>query len=305
MKIGLLINERSIRMRGKLELFVDAKSELGEGPLWVSEVQTLFWVDLVAGTINWIDALSGDHHTFQTGQYVGCIVKKQSGGFLLALQNGIYELNKSMKQLTFLTDPEISMTDNRFNDGKCDPQGRFWAGTMSMKGVKGAGTLYCFEKNLSCRDVIHNVSISNGIGWSPDEKRMYYIDSAAKEVYVYQYDKVSGLISNPRTAISFYDQKGLPDGMAVDEEGMLWIAHWDGGQVSRWNPYTGKLLESIAVPAKHVTSCAFGGPNMDELYITTARVDMSLKELEQYPHSGSVFRFKTNTKGLPVHSFAG
>jgi sugar lactone lactonase YvrE len=175
---------------------------------------------------------------------------------------------------------------------------------MAIEETEGAGSLYSLEKHLQVRKLLDNLSISNGMGWSPDYSTMYLIDSPTKKVFAFDYDLTTGNISNRRVAVTIPEElAGFPDGMTVDTEGTIWVALWAGFKVTRWNPHTGKLLQSISVPAPNVTSCTFGGSNLNELYITTARKDMNQAALNQYPYAGSVFRFKTDAIGMKSFEF--
>lgn len=289
----------------KLELIVDAKADLAEGPCWDRERKVLYWVDIVGKKVHMYDPNQLQSRTIEVGQYVGAVVPRKSGGLMLAMHHGFYSLDLETEALVPIADPEREKENNRFNDGKCDASGRFWAGTMELDGKKGEGSLYCLDRNLDVRTVLQNVSISNGLGWSPDHKTMYYIDTPTRQVAAFDYDLDTGTISNKRTVVSIPEGDGDPDGMTVDEEGMIWVAHWGGSRVSRWNPSTGECLEEIPVPASQVTSCAFGGDHLDELYITTARLGLGQNDRLNEPHAGGLFRIKVNVRGLPSHPFAG
>jgi len=287
------------------ELIIDARAELGEGPSWDEENRRLYWVDLSGQKLHVYDPAEDADRIVHFDQAVGAVVPRRSGGVALALQHGFYTMDEKLERLTQLADPERHLSGNRFNDGKCDAAGRFWAGTMSLHGEKGAGTLYRLDPDRTVTPVIAGVSISNGIGWSPDNRTMYYIDSETRQVMAYAYDLETGRMKDGRMIVTLPEQEGLPDGMAVDEEGMIWVAQWDGYKVSRWNPHTGRLLDIVPVPARFVTSCVFGGTRLDELYITTARAGLGAEELERYPHAGGVFRIRTNVKGLPTYGYGG
>ncbi|CJH72132.1 Gluconolactonase [Streptococcus pneumoniae] len=219
------------------------------------------------------------------------------------MENGFYSINVNTEKLTHIFDPEPHLIENRFNDGKCDPAGRFWAGSTDTYGMNAAGSLYCLHHNLSVEKKVSHVNTSNGIAWSPDHTYFYFIDTPTKKVVRYQYNIRTGDIHNPSDVINFSENDGLPDGMTIDEEGCLWIAHWGGSKITRWNPFTGEQILSIPIPALYVTSCTFGGPNLTDLYVTTARTRMSDNELKEYPHAGGIFRIQTNVKGCPTYSF--
>jgi sugar lactone lactonase YvrE len=288
----------------EIELVVDAKAKLGEGSIWDAKKQLLYWVEIEGGFVHIYDPATGKDKEIRVGQKVGTVVVRRSGGLMLAVQDGFASFDPASGKLEVLApNPESKTTGNRFNDGKCDPAGRFWAGTL---GRGGSGALYCLQADGRCEKKEGNITTSNGIVWSLDKKTMYYIDTHALNVAAYDYDLASGTIANKREVIRVDgDQLGHPDGMTQDAEGMLWIAHWDGAAVRRWDPKTGKLLESVSIPAQKVTSCAFGGRNLDELYVTTANYDHSPQADPEFPQAGGLFRFKPGVKGLEAFEFAG
>ncbi|MBS4203983.1 SMP-30/gluconolactonase/LRE family protein [Lederbergia citrea] len=286
-----------------VELIVDAQAELGEGPSWDAESKVLYWVDILGKQIHTYEPSSGSTGIIQLDEHIGAVVPRKNGGLVAVLQSGFYFIDLPSERLTFIENPEEHLENNRFNDGKCDPNGRFWAGTMAYDGAEGQASLYCFEQGNHVKKVLDNVTISNGIAWSPDFKTMYYIDTPTRQVVSYDYDMKTGEISNKRIAVVIPHEMGGPDGMTSDLEGNIWIAHWGGFQVTRWNPKTGELLVSIPIPAPQVTSCVFGGENLDELYITTARTGLDQETLEKYPHAGGLFRVKTGIKGSDTFKF--
>ncbi|HLU21396.1 SMP-30/gluconolactonase/LRE family protein [Lederbergia graminis] len=292
-------------MQYEVELVVDERAILGEGPTWDSEKKVLYWVDILGRKIHCYDPTTQNTKTITLDQYVGAAVPNTTGGLVLALQHGFYSIDLETEELTPIHDPEEHLPNNRFNDGKCDAAGRFWAGTMSLSDEANVGNFYRLDVDHKVNKMVENVTTSNGIAWSPDNKTMYYIDTPTCEIVAYDFDLETGSISNKRVAIKHPKERGFPDGMTIDAEGMLWVATWSGAQVCRWNPHTGELLESVKIPSPLVTSCCFGGDNLDELYITTARVGLNEKTLEQYPHAGSLFKIKTNVKGQPMHPFRG
>lgn len=288
-----------------VELVLDAKAELGEGPLWDHRRRVLYWVDITAGRIHVYDPYTGKDRIIDTGEPVGCVTPRMNGDLLMAMKNGFASLDVESAVIRRLIDPEKHLPANRFNDGKCDPRGRFWAGTMSLKGQKGAGSLYCLYPDLTVRTMLSGVTTSNGLAWSADQKKLFYIDTGTGNVSVFAYDAESGDIGHRRKLISIPSNEGKPDGMTIDEAGMLWVAHWGGGRVSRWNPKDGKRIASLEIPAPNVTSCTFGGSHFDELYITTARGPLSDDQLEKYPQAGGLFRAKPGVRGLRQSVFAG
>ena len=285
------------------KLVIDVKAKLGEGPIWDSEKQVLYWVDILGQNLHIYDPVSKINNTVSIGQYVSTVVPRSAGGVALTTQNGFFSLDLDSEELQPIADPERNMPDNRFNDGKCDAAGRFWAGTMAMNGSGPNGSLYCLDLDGSVRKVLGGISISNGIAWSLDNSRMYYVDSATKQVAAFDYDIHSGTVANRRVIIDLSEGNAFPDGITIDAEGMIWVALWDGYRVERWNPDTGELLQTVSVPTAKVSACAFGGRDLDELYITTARENMSADQLEKEPMAGCVFSVKVGVKGIPGNSF--
>ncbi|MDX1523955.1 MAG: SMP-30/gluconolactonase/LRE family protein [Anaerolineae bacterium] len=293
-------------MMPQVALFVDHLAELGEGPGWDAAAQRLYWVDIYGQALHLFTPASGLHRIIPMPAKIGCAVPKTSGGMLVALQNGLFTLDLDSEMLTAIADPEAGLPHNRFNDGKCDPRGRFLAGTMDDREIGiAAGSLYSVEADLSIRRLFDGVTISNGIGFSPDHKTMYYIDSPTRLVVAFDYDLETGDVRNRRIVVTIPEGWGDPDGMTTDTEGMLWVALWSGESVTRWNPATGELLERIPVPALNVSSCTFGGPEMNELFLTTARKGTDPATLAKYPKTGAVFRHKTNVVGMENFVFAG
>ncbi|OAB45165.1 SMP-30/gluconolactonase/LRE family protein [Paenibacillus antarcticus] len=290
-----------------LEVVVHANATLGEGPSFDAVSNRLLWVDIELHLLHIYYLDSGEDVTYEIGQSIGAVVPYREDEVIVVLYEGFHKYQLSTGTLTFIAHPEQHRPNNRFNDGKCDPFGRLWAGTMSLEGKENCGSLYCLDHDLSVRKVLDDVSISNGLGWSVDGSTMYFIDTPSRQVDAFDYDGAKGTISNRRMAFKMPDDAGYPDGMTVDAEGMLWIAEWNGGRVGRWNPDTGQLLDQIAVPSGHVTSCVFGGRELEDLYITTACTGMKYDLLEEKPLSGNLFRIKTGVKGqatIPYQSGA-
>ncbi|MEN8123183.1 MAG: SMP-30/gluconolactonase/LRE family protein [Bacteroidota bacterium] len=278
-------------------------SILAESPVWHPEEKVLYWVDIVGGKLFSYDPRKEETRTVKLGSMVGAVVPA-SGEYsvIVALETGVFglTLNEELKKLSNY--PENEIKDNRFNDGKCDPAGRFWIGTMNKNVIEKAGNLYVFNgNNLELKQP--EVTISNGIAWSIDHKTMYYIDTAEYAVFAYDFDYLSGVISNRRIAIKIPEDAGAPDGMTIDSNGMLWVAHWGGFAVRCWDPGTGKIVDEIDIPAPHVTSCTFGGENLNTLYITTASEGLSEAQIQQYPLSGAIFKVELNVKGVSNYLF--
>ncbi|HIJ73552.1 MAG TPA: SMP-30/gluconolactonase/LRE family protein [Candidatus Hydrogenedentes bacterium] len=292
-------------MSDSVELIIEAQATLGEGAIWDSKKRLFYWVDILEKQLHIFNPATSEDRTFYLDQYVGTVVPRKAGGLMLGLYHGFASFDPDTQALEIVHDPEPGRDTNRFNDGKCDPAGRFWAGTMELEGRPGAGSLYCMDTDLSVRRMLEKTGISNGIAWSLDHTTMYYIDTLTWQVAAFDYDIKTGSIANRRPTITFTKEMGHPDGMTIDEEGMLWIALCFGGRVTRWNPSNGELLQSIHVPARLVTSCAFGGPNLEQLYITTARVTLDEAALRELPLAGSVFRAEPGVRGIPAYEFGG
>lgn len=280
----------------KASLLYPSQCYLGEGPLWHAERRSCFWVDIENGMLyehHWHDA---SVNTWQFNYKVTMVVQGKNNDLLISLDTAIAKFDPASAQLTWLFDIEKE-NDNRCNDAACDSRGRLWVGTMHLKHLAGEGSLYCcngkeVDKKVSA------TSISNGIAWSLDNTRLYFIDSPTQVVQSFIYDEYSGAIDFEKNAIEIPGNMGTPDGMAIDEEGMLWVAHWGGYGVYRWDPFSGKHLSTIEVPAPHVTSCAFAGENLDHLVITTARENLTAEQQDKYPQSGDVFVVTPGVKGV-------
>lgn len=270
----------------------------GEGPVWDDANKRLYWIDIVNGQINCLNQHQ-QLKKIETGQKIGAIALTESGDIIAALKNGLYRVDISTGLMTKIIDPEYDKPDNRFNDGKCDPVGRFWAGTMSDIGEIAKGSLYTLEPDGTISEKLTGLSISNGLAWDLNEKKFYHIDTPTRQIVAFDYCNEMGEITNGKPIIMIDKTEGVPDGMTIDEEGMLWVAHWNGGRVSRWNPKTATKQQEVFLPVSKVTSCTFGGDNLGDLYITTARIGLTEKELAEQPHAGATFLFKNiGVKGV-------
>jgi sugar lactone lactonase YvrE len=281
-------------------------TELGEGPVWEPISQTIYWVDILQGLIFY--SITGALPlTLATHQPVGCVVPHEDGSLIAALKDGIYRIDRKTKDIKLIAAPpnEIHGTPHRFNDGKCDKLGRLWVGSTTTNETISASSLYCLDLNGELKLALDNITVSNGLGWSPDNKTFYFIDSPTRRIDAFDYELSSGTISNRRTVIDTSSQAGLPDGLSVDSEGMLWVAHWDGYRICRWNPYDGRCLETVELPVARITSCCFVGDELNLLFVTTARIGQSSKLLQSQPLAGSTFIITPDCKGLaltPCHA---
>ena len=279
------------------ELHYNAKATLGEGPAWDARTQTLYWVDVLEKRI-----YAGSKLFLQLDDFVSCLAPRKDGGLVIAQRFGFWTFDPETNKLFTLASPKGEPSNNRFNDGKCDPRGRFVAGTMDHSEQETSGSLYSLSPEGRLKKLLKDVRISNGLAWSPDCKTMYFIDTPTREVKAFEYDIETGQIANPRMLIHFEDTFGWPDGMTTDAKGNLWIAMWGGARVTQWDA-NGILMEQFGIAALNPTSCVFGGPDLNELYITTARVGMDAAALKKYPQAGGVFRMQTNVTGMPTYEF--
>lgn len=286
------------------ELVLDAKAELGEGALWHPFEKKLYWVDIEGKVLHIYDPLSAYDRQLAMGERIGTVAFAQAGGALVALQNGIHHLDVDTQKLTLLNNP-LPDPKLRFNDGKCDPSGRFWVGSIALDSRKKGAALYRFDPDKTIHKMLDGVTISNGIVWTSDRKTMYYNDTPTLKIQAFDYEDKTGVISNRRVAVTIPEGLGSPDGMTIDVEDKLWVALWGGNCVARFDPATGALMHRITVPAPHVSSCAFGGDNLDTLYITTAREGMNAEKLQEFPLSGGLFSVKPGVRGLPAFFYVG
>ena len=276
------------------DVYRRADADLGEGPCWDPRRQALVWVDILRREVHL--TTPDEDRVLTTPDYVGAVVPASGGGLLLAM-DGFATLDVdsgAIRQVAAIQrDPSV-----RMNDGKCDPAGRFWAGTMHVDEVPGAGALYRLDGPASATCVIAPVTISNGLGWSPDGAWMYYIDTPTRSVRRYAFDVAGGTLGPGSELVDTSAHAGFPDGMSVDAQGNLWVAFWDGGAVRCFSP-EGTLLEELQVPVRRPTSCTFGGPALRQLLITTARHGLTEAELREQPLAGSVLVAEPGVAGLP------
>jgi len=283
-------------------LFIECQNDLGEGPLWDAREGALFWLDINRARVQRYDPQTKATHIFEMPMRVTALGLRERGGFVCATEKGFYFWDGKSTSLEFITHPEEGKAGARFNDGKVDRAGRFWAGTMDPRNATSA--LYRLDTDLSARRMEEGITISNGIGWSPDNRKMYYADSLRYAVYEYTFDLQSGSISERRVFIQVEKDFGVPDGLTVDSQGYVWIAFYDGWKVVRYTP-DGKEDARVALPVARPTCPAFGGPALDRLYVTTAIDGLPERELEQQPQAGDVFVIEAGVKGLAEPMFAG
>lgn len=242
--------------------------------------------------------------SWELPETIGTVAPRQSGGLILALGNDVVAFDPATGELQHLATIE-SDPRTRLNDGKCDPRGRFWVGSMDIEEQKSIGALYCMDANGKVQQWADSVGVSNGMTWSPDERRMYYIDSPTRCVDVFDMEPDSGVLSKRRTLFSFEEDEGFPDGMTSDARGNLWIAHWGGARVTQRDGQSGKPLAVYKTKAWQTSACCFGGAELDALFVTTARVGLTEEQQSAFPDSGHLLRLKTNVRGTPTHAYAG
>lgn len=309
--IGLLTLTLADKVRGQeekdekheVELTLKIKSELGEGAFWDHRTQRLFWVDITGLKVHIYDPETGINKTFPTPSMVGTVVPGYKDKAVIALVDGIYLLNTLSGEISLLSDVEADMTYNRFNDGKCDPNGNLWVGSMHFDQTLPKANLYKVDGKGNASKMLDSVTISNGIVWTKDSRTMYYIDTPTGQIRAFDFDVENSSISNERIAVEVPVSMGFPDGMTIDDEDKLWVGLWNGNAVARFDPVSGKLISKIEVPAHNVTSCSFGGRNFETLYITTSSLDMNEEEQAKYPLAGSLFEVKPGVKGVAGNFF--
>ena len=286
-----------------VELVADAHAIVGEGPVWDATAGLLVWVDIEGKRIHEFDPATGTNREIEVPQHPGAVVVRASGGYMVAATNGFAAVDRD-GQFDLVVPVEADLPQNRMNDGKCDPQGRFWAGTTRMTHDLPIGVLHRLDADLSLHPLVGELWVSNGLDWTSDDSRMYFIDSFAGSVDVFDYDAATGAIANRRPLIDVPESWGTPDGMTLDAEGYLWVAFWGGSCVRRFDS-KGRLEREITLPVTQVTSCAFGGPDLRDLYITSGARGLDAEALEREPHAGGLFRARPGVQGRPAFEFAG
>eukprot|EP00105_Crassostrea_gigas_P020554 XP_011439351.1 PREDICTED: regucalcin isoform X3 [Crassostrea gigas] len=293
----------------------NAAKSIGEGPHWDDETSTLLYVDHHEKAIHKYCPESKENSTIQLDDTAGFVVPARKGGLIAGVRRCLVHVDGDSKKVTKLHEVDHGL-QTRFNDGKCDPQGRVWAGTYGpiepdVVNMPKIGSLYRLDLDGSLHTMVKDVGISNGLAWTADEKFMLYIDSTPRQIYRYDFDKSTGNISNKKVVVDNagkpINDYGFPDGMTIDTEGKLWVACFLASKVIRYDPETGHQLQCINFPSvSRITSCCFGGKNLDELYVTSSVFEVSPVEFEKYPLSGSVFRVtQLGVKGRKAHVYEG
>lgn len=282
------------------ELLFNTNNTLGEGPQWHPTQSCLYWVDIEAGHLYQSDPGLKAFTRTRFNTPLGAYCFTQTGGFILATNEGF--LAWDGKETLPIWNPLPQRPGVRLNDGKVDPAGRFWAGSMDIEQAKGK--LYRLDPDGGQHTLLHNLGIANGLDWSPDKKTMYFTDSYQYTIFAFDYDLETGAIQNQRPFLQLPRTRAevVPDGLCVDAEGCVWSAHWNGWQIVRYNPH-GEPILTVKVPAQRVTSCCFGGDQGDRLFITTARTGLTKAELANQPHAGDVFVLQMDTTDQSTHFF--
>lgn len=280
-----------------------ARALLGEGPVWLPEEKALYWVDIKGELIHRFHPGSGRQDTWSTPAPIGTLVPRRAGGFIAALKTGFHRVNLLLADFEPVCDPEAHLPDNRFNDGKADVAGRIWAGSMDDKETEPSGVLYRLDPDGTCTAMDRGYVVTNGPAFSPDGKTLYHTDTFARTIHAFDLGD-DGELANKRPFIHIADDAGYPDGMTVDAEGCLWVAQWGGWRVARFSPQ-GDPLGDIPMPVAQVTSCAFGGPRMKTLFITTAAVGLDRFARAEQPFAGGLFAVEVDAVGLPPCRYAG
>jgi sugar lactone lactonase YvrE len=280
---------------GSWERLPVAAGTLAECPYWDAAAAGLYWVDIPAGRVHFVDE-SGRQRTWEAGQPAGAVAGRAGGGLVLAVRDGFVTMDTATGQTSALAPVELNLPGNRMNDGACDRAGRFFAGTKAEDDAPGAGALYRLDPDHAVSRVITDVTVSNGIGWSPDERLMYYVDSPTRRIDVLDYDAASGAAGGRRAFARLPARGAMPDGLTVDAEGGVWVALWGGSAVHRYDA-AGRLDRVLEVPHVNVTSCAFGGPGLDLLYVTAAAGPGAAE--------GALYRGPAGVAGQPAYPFRG
>lgn len=281
-----------------------AGSVLGEGPVWRDAEASLYWVDIKRSAIFRFDPTKGQTGYWPMPAPVGCVAPTLSGQRLVfADAQGFGFLELATGRISRIADPESHLADNRFNDGKVDRAGRFWAGTLDEQCAMPTGSLYRLDPHGTVCRMATGFLCANGVGWSPDDRTMYFTDSMVRTIWAYEFDGASGEIGTRRIFATLPDDDGLPDGLTVDSQGFVWSAIWDGWKLIRFAP-DGTVDREVAMPVQRPTSCTFGGPALETLFITSARDDLDARALSRGPLAGGLFAVECDVPGLPQTPFA-
>lgn len=299
-------SERTPLSKLAAECVLRRNDALGEVPLWCGKTSTLWWVDVKAPAIQSYDPASGAHRRYELpGRTAGSWGFRSRGGMVLAMQDGLYSFEPETGACGRLVAVESAEEGHRLNDGRCDRRGRFWVGSMhETDREKPRGSFYRIDAQLAATRAFGCFMVPNSVAFSPDDRSMYFADTHAHRIWVFDFDLDAGGLSNQRLFKDLSAQQGLPDGSTVDVDGGLWNAEYRGSRVVRYTPQ-GRIDRVVELPVSQPTSCAFGGSNLDTLYITTAAQKLTPQQLAREPEAGSLFAVRPGTQGLPEPHFAG
>jgi sugar lactone lactonase YvrE len=287
-----------------LRCVLDIRASLGECPVWSGREQVLYWVDINAPSLNRFDPATGRNVAMPMPESIGCFGLRRDGGFVVALRGGFWLADPGGKLTRKVSDAPYDPAHHRFNDGRCDPQGRFLAGYMNEKRDASSAALVRLDPDFTQTRIVAGMTISNGLAFSPDGRTMYHTDTPTRVIHAYEYDGASGVPANRRVFARFTQEGDRPDGGAVDRDGCYWSALYRGGRVVRLGP-DGRVLAEFRLAAMCPTMCAFGGRDLRTLYVTSARQLREPDELSRLPHSGGIFAMRVDVPGLPEPAFAG
>lgn len=285
----------------RVSLFRALPAQLGEGILWHPVRQSLLWIDILGKAFFETQLENNNTRRMPLGEFIGALVPTADGGLLATLHRGVFRLDPESGAATPLALPaDHDPAKLRFNDAKCDPQGRLWGGTIAFADTPGTAKLYRFDRDRSVHIMRTGVTVSNGLAWSADGRTLYYIDSPTRCVQAFDFDGETGALSRPRVALDLSGTPGFPDGCTIDTEDRLWVAHWDGARVTCWDPVKGKLIDTLHVPVARPSSCTFGGPRLDTLFICSAEDATSAATPAGVPRGGHVFCAQPGAQGRPA-----
>ena len=288
----------------EVECVLECRNRLGEGPIWSGHEQALYWVDIVAPAIHWFHPASGEHRSWPVPEHVASLSLRQVGGLVIALARGFATFDLESGAVEMINPCEADLPENRFNDGRCDRAGRFWAGSLPYTEDQPKGTLWRLEPDHTAHRVLSGITVPNGLCFSPDDRIMYFTDSPTRRIMAYDFDLATGTPSNPRLFAKVPDEAGWPDGAIVDADGGVWSCKWDGARVVRYSP-DGTVDRVVAMPVPRPTCAAFGGADLDVLYVTSASDRLSEAQRAEFPLSGNLFALDAGMRGLPDPRYEG
>lgn len=288
----------------EIRCVVEAGAGIGESPVWDERYHLLYWVDIIGRKLHRFDPSTGIDAAWDMPEQPGAVALRRSGGVVLAMRHGFYAFDFMDPDPELLVSVAGEPRTNRLNDGRVDPSGRFWSGTVNESGRDPTGALYCLDWGRRVVPKLDGIACSNSLSWSPDGKLMYHADSFTWQIRAWDFDAATGDIANPRRFIDIPDEEGFPDGATVDAEGCLWVAHWGHGHVKRYDP-EGNPMTTIELPVSNVTCPCFGGRDLSTLYVTTARFGLDDAQRPAQPLAGGLFAIELEVKGLAERRYGG